>query len=157
MFDGKIISSFERAFPGMPPPSFLYVLLSESGGRRRPYNPHQTNQKPNKLTFQGHRIMSKERVRAKSDDVHGGNSMNKPLLCRLGLHKWRNYGREVKVFWLEGGHKGHICGHVVHERRKCKRCGLKLRRRFTTNTQALLYGKLSCVGWDPDTEENDEE
>lgn len=88
--------------------------------------------------------------------------MKKPLLCRLGFHKWRNYGEEVEVFYSEERPSQPILGpprtrrtrgEAVYERRKCKRCGIKLRRTLVTNPD----GTLSCVGWEPDTEETDEE
>jgi hypothetical protein len=95
--------------------------------------------------------------------------LSEPLLCRLGFHKWRNYGNEVEVFWQEptalkggvkdsfgtsvGSPKGNIEAHskVVYEGRECARCGMKLRRKFVTNSDGIL----SCVGWEPDTEETD--
>jgi len=40
---------------------------------------------------------------------------------------------------------------VVYERRKCKRCSIKLRRKLVTNSD----GTLSSVGWEPDNEEGD--
>ena len=90
----------------------------------------------------------------------GKASMGKPLLCRLGLHKWRNYGEEVEVFWhdrpramIYGPTYERARGEVVRERRKCKRCGIKLRRVLVTNPD----GTVSCVGWEPDTEEVEEE
>jgi hypothetical protein len=30
--------------------------------------------------------------------------LGEPLLCRLGFHKWRNYGKKVEVFWEEPDH-----------------------------------------------------
>ena len=88
--------------------------------------------------------------------------LKKPLLCRLGFHKWRDYGGIVEVFWPEVtyvqepprlGSQVFSDGEAVHERRGCKRCGTKLRRRLVTNSE----GTLSCVGWEPDTEETDKE
>jgi hypothetical protein len=88
--------------------------------------------------------------------------LKKPLLCRLGFHKWRNYGEEVEVFYSEERSHGAremplrtrpIHGEAVYEKRKCKRCGMKLRRTLVTNPD----GTLSCVGWEADTEETDEE
>jgi hypothetical protein len=88
--------------------------------------------------------------------------LNEPLLCRLGFHKWRDYGNEIEIFWREptysktwaplseryGAHH-----KVVYEKRECKRCGIKLRRKLVTNSD----GTLSSVGWEPDTEETDKE
>jgi hypothetical protein len=42
---------------------------------------------------------------------------------------------------------------VVHEGKKCTRCGIKLRRKFVANSD----GTLSSVGWEPYTEETDKE
>jgi len=87
--------------------------------------------------------------------------MGVPFLCRLGFHKWHNYGRQVEVFWQEsragiGGvrYSGRYYGfakhsETVYERSLCKRCGAKVRRKFATNPD----GTLSCVGWEPDAEE----
>jgi hypothetical protein len=101
-------------------------------------------------------------------------SLGEPLLCRLGFHKWRNYGEEVEVFWQEptvlklrgsayyqDTESGEVSreslyeGHseVVYEGRECTRCGKKLRRRLVTNSD----GTLSSVGWEPETGEADEE
>jgi hypothetical protein len=97
--------------------------------------------------------------------------LSEPLLCRLGFHKWRNYGSEVEVFWQEptvlkagvkhsfgtsaGSPKSNIETHskVVYEGQECKRCGMKLRRKFVTNSD----GTLACVGWEPGTEETGKE
>jgi hypothetical protein len=94
-----------------------------------------------------------------------------PILCRLGFHKWQDYGKEVDVFWEEpnrikagikdgfgtsvGPPLGNIEAHhkVVYEGRECKRCGLKLKRTFATNSD----GTLSSIGWEPDNEETDKE
>jgi len=72
------------------------------------------------------------------------------LLCKLGLHKWKNYGKLVQIFWQE---KGFVWGlttksRVVNEKRECLRCGVKLKRKFITNPD----GTLSCIGWESDTE-----
>jgi hypothetical protein len=95
--------------------------------------------------------------------------LGEPLLCRLGLHKWQNYGNKVEVFWEEPNHiktgakgtfgtrvgppHGNIEVHskVVYERRECTRCGIKLRRKLATNSD----GTLSSIGWEPDTEKID--
>jgi hypothetical protein len=80
-----------------------------------------------------------------------GDCLGKPLLCRLGMHKWENYGKEIQIFWQE---PGLIYGlttksKVVFERRMCLRCGIKLRRKLTENRD----GTLASVGWLPDTED----
>ena len=74
----------------------------------------------------------------------------KSLLCRLGLHKWENYGRQVQVFWQE---KGMIWGmethsRMVYEKRRCQRCGVAFKRKLIENPD----GTLSSVGWNPDAE-----
>jgi len=82
--------------------------------------------------------------------------LGEPLLCRLGLHRWKNYGNKVEVFWEMppvspmrfGGRVRERRSETVYEKCVCKRCGVKLKRIFTTNSD----GTLSCVGWEPDTE-----
>jgi formamidopyrimidine-DNA glycosylase len=44
-----------------------------------------------------------------------------------------------------------VHSEVVYEGQECKRCGAKIRRKLVTNSD----GTLSCVGWEPDTEETD--
>ena len=49
-----------------------------------------------------------------------------PWLCKLGLHKWKNYGNTVMIYWQE---KGFVFGFethskLVYEKRKCLRCGV---------------------------------
>jgi hypothetical protein len=91
-------------------------------------------------------------------------------LCRLGFHKWRNYGNQIEIFWQEptplkagakygidtsvGLRKSALGVHseIVCEGRECKRCGIKLRRKLVTNSD----GALSCVGWELDAEETNE-
>jgi hypothetical protein len=83
--------------------------------------------------------------------------LGEPFLCRLGFHKWRNYGDMVEVFWQEpDSHSRYrttlrTTSEVVYEGRECKRCGAKIRRKLVTNSD----GTLSSVGWEPDTEETD--
>jgi hypothetical protein len=79
-----------------------------------------------------------------------GGCLSKTLLCRLGLHKWANYGKEIQIFWQE---PGVIYGlttksKLVFEKRRCLRCGLQLRRKLIENPD----GTLASVGWLPDTE-----
>jgi hypothetical protein len=66
------------------------------------------------------------------------------------MHKWQNYGEEVQIFWQE---PGVIYGlttknKVVFEKRKCLRCGMRLRRKLIKNDD----GTLASVGWLPDNE-----
>lgn len=84
--------------------------------------------------------------------------MSQPLLCRLGFHKWQNYGNKVEIFWEEpplgvGFRRKERRSKTVHEKCACKRCGVKLRRKFANNSD----GTLSCVGWEPDNEEVNKE
>lgn len=86
------------------------------------------------------------------DDLseQSGGCLGRPLLCRLGFHKWKNYGGEVQIFWQE---PGLIYGlttesKMVYEKRQCLRCGVKFKRIFSTNPD----GTMSSVGWAPDTE-----
>jgi hypothetical protein len=79
-----------------------------------------------------------------------GDCLGKPLLCRLGMHKWENYGKEIQIFWQEPGLIYGLTTHstVVFEKRKCLRCGVRLRRKLIENPD----GTLASVGWLPDTE-----
>jgi hypothetical protein len=109
----------------------------------------------------------------------GGIVLKEPLMCRFGFHKWQNYGNQVIVSWREPHSLPYVenrsyskytpssptppegeleveldsafatRSEAVYEGRECKRCGMKLRRKFITNSD----GTLSCVGWEPDTEE----
>ena len=81
-----------------------------------------------------------------------GDYVGQPLSCRLGFHKWENYGEEKQIFWQE---PGVIYGlttksKVVYEKRKCLRCGVKLKRIFAPNPD----GTLSSIGWTPDNGDN---
>jgi hypothetical protein len=83
---------------------------------------------------------------------------NPSWLCKLGLHKWRDYGESVVVTWKERTQWGppHTLStrkfrsrfgthsREVFTRRKCLRCGVDLKRRLVKNPD----GSLSCVGWD---------
>lgn len=89
---------------------------------------------------------------------------NPNWLCKLGLHKWRNYGDPVTVTWEEPYHrwKGlyhmwsglrkrpsgssfHTRSRVVFTKRECLRCGISMKRILVKNAD----GTLSCVGWEP--------
>jgi hypothetical protein len=68
------------------------------------------------------------------------------LLCRIGLHKWRNYGDRVLISFKEPGIipgiKREERKHVYCER-ECLRCGIKEKRKFTDN----IDGTLAPIGW----------
>jgi hypothetical protein len=106
------------------------------------------------------------------------NCLTEPFLCRLGFHKWQDYGKEAEVFWQEpaplnlgiqgtkkAGAPARLPGDtptganfethskIVHEGRECARCGTRLKRIFATNSD----GTLSSIGWEPDTKEIDKE
>lgn len=99
--------------------------------------------------------------------------MREPLLCRLGFHKWRNFGNIVEISWREPDavnvrsrqaigterepRDGEIGSYTqaelrsryathsksVYEGQKCIRCGLKLWRELVHNSD----GTVSSVGW----------
>jgi len=88
--------------------------------------------------------------------------LREPLLCRLGFHKWQDYGNKIEVSWQEpsldvGGYR-YLHPHsferhskFVFEKCLCKRCGVKIKRKLVTNSD----GTSSCIGWQPDIEETD--
>jgi len=73
---------------------------------------------------------------------------NPNWLCKLGLHKWRNYGDSVVITWKEPGAivptSYTTQSKEVLTKRKCLRCGVRMKRRLVHN----LDGTLSCIGWD---------
>jgi len=91
---------------------------------------------------------------------------NPNLLCKLGLHKWRNYGESVVVTWKEPIYGAgrvplrirrrlplHTRGKKVLSKRKCLRCRINMKRILVKNPD----GTLSSVGWEPISEcEKDE-
>jgi len=70
-------------------------------------------------------------------------------LCRLRLHKWRNFGEPVVITWKEPGlivPSSHITQtRTVLTEKECLRCGIRMKRRLINNPD----GTLSCIGWDP--------
>lgn len=69
------------------------------------------------------------------------------LLCRLGLHKWKNQGEVVLITWKEPGFFPGTTTKVrkyVHSERMCSRCGTKEKRKFAEN----IDGTLAAVGWE---------
>ena len=70
-----------------------------------------------------------------------------PLLCRLGLHKWRYYGEKVLIVWKE---LGFILGtrkemrKMVYCKRECLRCGIKEKRKFSENIDLLIVEVASA-------------
>ena len=98
--------------------------------------------------------------------ILGAIHVGEPILCRLGFHKWQDYGKEVEIFWQEPPiGKDKIPSHtppseiltdafethhkIVHEGKQCKRCGIRLMRKFEMNSD----GTLSSVGWELSIEE----
>ncbi len=89
---------------------------------------------------------------------------NPSWLCKLGFHKWGDYGESVVVTWKERTQWGRASNHTlstrtlrsrfsthsreVSTRRKCLRCGFDLKRRLVKNPD----GSLSCVGWESTSE-----
>jgi len=82
-------------------------------------------------------------------------------LCRLGLHKWRNYGESVVVTWKEHIHdsrhritrtgirsRSRTESKQVFTNRECLRCGIRMKRRLVRNSD----GTLSSFGWEPISE-----
>ena len=71
---------------------------------------------------------------------------NPNWLCKLGLHKWRNYGESVVITWKEP-EIGRMSNHSkkVFTKRKCLRCGIGMKRRLVNNPD----GTSSCIGWEP--------
>jgi len=69
------------------------------------------------------------------------------LLCKLGFHRWRNYGERVLIVWKEPGFlpgtKQERRKHVFSER-ECLRCGIKEKRKFSEN----IDGTLAAIGWE---------
>ncbi len=78
-------------------------------------------------------------------------------LCRLRLHKWRNFGEPVVITWKEPGlivPSSHITqSRKVLTEKECLRCGIRMKRRLINNPD----GTLSCIGWDPIQEPGYEE
>jgi len=73
--------------------------------------------------------------------------VSKPLLCRLGLHKWKNFGKQVLITWQEPGllplTKKDMQKYVFCER-ECLRCGIREKRKFLEN----IDGTLGAAGWE---------
>lgn len=70
-----------------------------------------------------------------------------PILCRLGLHKWRNYGEKVLIVWEEPGlipFTKKEMKKLVYCKRECLRCGIKEKRKFLEN----IDGTLAAAGWE---------
>ena len=70
-----------------------------------------------------------------------------PILCRLGVHKWKNYGEIVKISWKEPGFVPATTEKIeklVHSERMCLRCGIKEKRIYAENRD----GSQAAIGWD---------
>jgi len=84
-----------------------------------------------------------------------GGCLSQPLLCRLGLHKWRNFGKQVLITWQEPGMlplvKKEMRKYVFCER-ECLRCGISEKRKFLEN----IDGTLGAAGWDKVKSEKDQ-
>jgi len=82
---------------------------------------------------------------------------NPSFLCRLGLHKWKDYGELVLITWKEPGvvSVGYTVSKSknVYTKRKCLRCGVSVERILVNNPD----GTVSCVGWRPLSEEDKED
>jgi hypothetical protein len=68
-------------------------------------------------------------------------------LCRLGLHRWKNYGEIVKISWKEPGFVPSTTEKIekyVHSERMCLRCGMKEKRIYAGNRD----GSQAAVGWE---------
>jgi len=67
------------------------------------------------------------------------------LLCRLGFHKWKNYGERVMVVWRE---PGFLPGTKVNKKkyvfskRSCLRCGVTEEKQFSET----IDGQLEITG-----------
>lgn len=74
---------------------------------------------------------------------------NPNWLCKLKLHKWRNYGESVVITWKEPGvivpTSYTTQSRDVFTKRKCLRCGIRMKRILIKNPD----GTLSCIGWEP--------
>jgi hypothetical protein len=73
-----------------------------------------------------------------------------PLPCRLGIHKWKNYGEIVKIAWKEPGFVPSTTQKIekyVYSERECLRCGMRLRRLFAPNRD----GTQAAIGWEKTT------
>jgi len=73
---------------------------------------------------------------------------NPNWLCKLRLHKWRKYGDSVVITWKEPGvifpKSFTTQSREVFTKRKCLRCGVRIKRRLVNNPD----GTLSCIGWE---------
>lgn len=70
-----------------------------------------------------------------------------PLACRLGLHKWQDYGEVVLIEWKEPGFvpsTKETIRKYVHSQRKCSQCGLAEKRIFADNRD----GTKAAIGWE---------
>jgi hypothetical protein len=69
-----------------------------------------------------------------------------PFLCKLGAHKWRNFGDRVVLVWRE---PGLLIGTKVTKtkrvycNRECLRCGIRETRKFIEN----IDGTMAADGW----------
>ncbi len=74
------------------------------------------------------------------------------LLCKLGLHRWRDYGESVVIAWkvpeislISAGRRLVQKSEESFTKKKCLRCGIEMKRKLIHNPD----GTLSCIGWEP--------
>jgi len=75
-----------------------------------------------------------------------------PLVCRLGMHKWKDYGEIAKITWKEPGFVPSTTEKIekyVYSERQCLRCGIRLKRIFAPNRD----GTQAAIGWEKVTNE----
>ena len=67
---------------------------------------------------------------------------NPNRMCRLKLHKWKDYGDLVLITWSEPGFisLGSMISKSksVYTKRKCLRCGIRKKRILAKNPDAQL-------------------
>jgi len=75
-----------------------------------------------------------------------------PLLCRLGLHKWKNFGEVIMTTWKEPGAFPGTTTKIkkyLQSERKCSRCGIMEKRIFADNPD----GTKAPMGWTKTSDE----
>ncbi|MCW3980871.1 MAG: hypothetical protein NWF11_05295 [Candidatus Bathyarchaeota archaeon] len=75
------------------------------------------------------------------------------LLCKIGIHKWRDHGDRVIVAWKEPGLLFGLKAtrmKRVYCDRECVRCNIRETRKFYEN----IDGTLAPAGWKRVTEDD---